>query len=467
MTAPAFYPNKHRSRFVFKEETGALLVFDDHSVQLFKSGANPMAMQKTRAAPTWHFSLGIDCFDFVAFERRIATAARFARKRAAAGVEPRADYGALALSRFIDSIPVEIQNELRHYRACSWPMYSFLARCGEPALELSQTNRGLAFCIANARLFAPKKVRWEMRRARRLLRARRKDAAAELGFPASDLAVRVLGKLSRDVVNRWQLDELRRLLHDPAIAKRMGHLRVVNRGVLRLLSKSVARRAVTDRLLAELAEQGWGGARVAYAVLDAIDVTPPERRGRLRLRSLEETYAYVGDQRANEVRHRLARPERALPAAPLAGIPGMIEPLTTDIALLREGIDLHHCLKDEHYADAAFSGGLAVYKVLEPQRCTLSIQGTPDGNWEMRELSSYCNNAVSDYTASVLRSWLLMANTAAREAKAAGGAPRDLLALSPRDLQPLDPWAYALALPRSQMDLCFESVEMSDEDFPF
>ena len=74
---------------------------------------------------------------------------------------------------------------------------------------------------------------------------------------------------------------------------------------------------------------------------------------------------------------------------------------------------------------------------------------------------------LSDYTASVLRSWLLMANTAAREAKAAGGAPRDLLALSPRDLQPLDPWAYALALPRSQMDLCFESVEMSDEDLPF
>ena len=46
MPDPTFYPNKRRSRFAFKDETGALLVFDEHFVQLFKGGANPMAMKK-------------------------------------------------------------------------------------------------------------------------------------------------------------------------------------------------------------------------------------------------------------------------------------------------------------------------------------------------------------------------------------------------------------------------------------
>jgi hypothetical protein len=89
------------------------------------------------------------------------------------------------------------------------------------------------------------------------------------------------------------------------------------------------------------------------------------------------------------------------PGPPLPGNDHII-PITTAQDLWDEGQEMHHCVAS--LADSIMEGELFVYKVLKPQRATLSVDMS-SGNPLLTELKLACNEEPGDATWDMVRAW--------------------------------------------------------------
>ena len=94
---------------------------------------------------------------------------------------------------------------------------------------------------------------------------------------------------------------------------------------------------------------------------------------------------------------------KPFPAPPIAGTNDII-PLRTALELSIEGNQQHHCVNS--YADRVHSGNCYIYRILKPQRATLSIVKTAAGEWAIGELLVACNNSVDEKTEQKVSDWL-------------------------------------------------------------
>jgi len=89
----------------------------------------------------------------------------------------------------------------------------------------------------------------------------------------------------------------------------------------------------------------------------------------------------------------------------LPGIPGRIEPITSAAELVNEGEAQRNCVAS--YANRVHSGSTFIYRVLHPQRATLSVvRGKSFDQWEVGELEARFNTDVSDETEDFVQAWL-------------------------------------------------------------
>jgi hypothetical protein len=77
-----------------------------------------------------------------------------------------------------------------------------------------------------------------------------------------------------------------------------------------------------------------------------------------------------------------------LPKPPIEGTETII-PLQTGSDLRDEGIAQHNCVGG--HVGRVRAGTCYVYRILEPERATLSIIKTPGGEWHIDELFIACN----------------------------------------------------------------------------
>jgi hypothetical protein len=92
------------------------------------------------------------------------------------------------------------------------------------------------------------------------------------------------------------------------------------------------------------------------------------------------------------------------PEPPPSGTP-TIEPLTSPEALLQEGREMQHCVGS--YDDHVGRGTCAVYRVLQPERATLSLAWRPSlGAWQIEQLRGIRNHPVGPATEAAVRHWL-------------------------------------------------------------
>ena len=402
-----FYPNLLGSSIAFKPETGALILFRTGWLQLYKAGWTPTAMVKAQVPGTWRFNRGGGLLDLRSTGARVRA---YQRKQSAAveAGEPRPeDFNLERLSRFVDLVPPEVQETLGRFHRRTWQLYSFLARCRAPAFELAESNRALAFCLANVWVYAAKRVRWEMRRARSLLRHRRRHVAAALGFPDSKAAVKVLGRVVRRCLDINAMLYLRQAMNDPSRLRLLSHLPRVNRGVIRVVSDDAMLRHATPTLLADLAANRRCDAKAGgFSSLMRDTLKMLEDRGRTEtvFRDLAHL-CRIHDEIAFDYQRWGPRSDVGFPAPPVAGIPDVIEPVTDNAALWRESVEMHNCLSAPHYTAAVLAGELYIYRVLSPERCSLAIS-MRSGRWEMRELRATCNGAPSRAVRGVVCDWL-------------------------------------------------------------
>jgi hypothetical protein len=216
---------------------------------------------------------------------------------------------------------------------------------------------------------------------------------------------------------------LRRCATDPDRIKKLAHLQKINLGALTLLTREESvRRQVTPQLLEEVSQNRSEAhyAVTANRLSESIrwhqelhaNRPFPALRSREALNAYHEEISAAAQQyfqttgataraeKQESFRRTLDKPFGEPP------IPGSdtIRPLTTPRELVAEGYAQHNCVGT--YSDRVRSGNCCIYRVLEPERATLSIVKVSGGDWMISELYTACNKPVKSETRQAVKEWL-------------------------------------------------------------
>jgi hypothetical protein len=240
---------------------------------------------------------------------------------------------------------------------------------------------------------------------RRLLQTRLRDILGGFGFPATESAVRILAKLSPGASNLAAINTLRDLLcSDVAAVKLLRQLPRINMPVIHVLADPWLRRVISQRCLWEISRESDDAPAIVFA-LEALYEAADRASQRNNIGMIHSL------RRLNEVLLRLFdMPDGDWPTPPaeLAGVPGLIEPLTTPAEVAEEGMVMRHCVRSR--TRAMLAGNRLLFRIVaDPRhgidRATLELRPSREGQWVVAQLFGSRNAAVSAKTRTLVDSW--------------------------------------------------------------
>jgi hypothetical protein len=157
----------------------------------------------------------------------------------------------IIMDQYAATIPEDVRAELRRYGERRWYVLNLLARC-PGAMELSHHHPALLFALASGWVFHQPAVQQPIRAARSLVNKNPKIVLEWLGFPATDTAQQIVGRVAAQSLSVQTLLKLRKLLADPEAVQLMSEVEVVTAEVVSLLSFQGFRSHVTPQLLADV-----------------------------------------------------------------------------------------------------------------------------------------------------------------------------------------------------------------------
>lgn len=312
-----------------------------------------------------------------------------------------------AFDAFRFSMPRPVAAVLEPVRYQQWLLLRLLTT-GSEALELAQSNSALAFCVAarcrGREIDTPSAVE----ALRKIAGRKRRDLAGWLGFPATAGVARTLARVEPASLSIAAMVALRNSLAQPEVAKQLGHVPRLNAGVLTIADDPRLLAAATPSLLVEVSEvrrERYHSftADLLGDTLDMIDIIRPRRAPRRfdslsRLREQHDRLAveWCRQQRGNIEACRFPRP-------PVPGTASIV-PIRTPSELIEEGEKQHHCVAT--YAARVQARSTYIYRVMRPQRATLSIVPGPGGTWRRGNLLAAHNGPVGRETKAAVDRWL-------------------------------------------------------------
>jgi hypothetical protein len=318
-------------------------------------------------------------------------------------VDPEAERH-LAFQAFRYTVPPEVARIVEVFPSRQWRLLRML-KDHPQAADLFSQNPALAFCLAHGDSFRP----YETTPVADLLKLKQRQILDWLEFPGKDACARILAKLLPQAAQLQTMKSLHMILRNEEAGKLLSHLERINTGAITLLSDPWTLAATSPRLLAEVAgmEEELERAGTAALVRDLqwmqrkLDPGKPPRVfqtvARLREVHQETSLAYCARQdRAEVAAHRF-------PPPPLPGTED-IQPLTTAEQLFEEGQQQQNCVFT--YAKWVEAGAGYIYRVLQPQRATLSIVKEPAGSWVIGQLRLARNQPATPQTTRAVESWL-------------------------------------------------------------
>ena len=332
--------------------------------------------------------------------RTLSPQLEFSFAAAATVREPEALRRARAFDEFRSTMPKAVALHTERYRSGHWRMLRLFRERIE-AVELAAQNPALAFCLAHHPRFCRNGLRTK---SAELSRHRQRDILGALGFPQREGAARILAKIVPKAIHIRSMERLRVALREPARYKLLAHVPSIHAGVLNLVNDARVAAAVTPRLLAEVAnsQDEAGDAPTARLLSDTLGMArelgrdlPPVFYSIRRLRE-------VHDEVAREFA-RWHRVSSQFPPPPVPGTPDIV-PLCTPRDLIQEGVEQGNCVAS--YIESVVEGELFIYRVLRPERATLSIVWTPCGIWEISELALRKNREPSLAVRHAVSEWL-------------------------------------------------------------
>jgi hypothetical protein len=275
--------------------------------------------------------------------------------------------------------------------------------------DLFDSNPALGYCLALA--FRRSLARHQPERDVRLEQLaglKQTELMARLGLPDSKRAAKAMAKIRAASMSVELVSGLGRLLSDDDALAVMSHLPELNLGALTLLLDPQLRALSTAVLFEEIVAEPQEGyfpftarrlADIAQ-MADALGVDISRRRFRERSRldalfqDLARDYTRLEDGRLAGCR---------FPPPPVPGTPDVV-PLRAPQALVEEGRKQHNCVAG--YAERVAGGDTYLYRVLRPQRATLSLVRWAGGRWHIGELLQAGNHPVSAATRRSVEDWL-------------------------------------------------------------
>jgi len=345
-----------------------------------------------------------------------------------------------AFNAFRASLPGFIVEGVEPFNCYQWPLMRLLKR-SIPARDLVKSNPVLAYTLACNEQFCPSTgPEITITRANRYSRRKQREILGWLGFPDTEAMVRLIKKIPLAIVYPGLIRKLRQCAAFPEILKLFAHLPSLNTGILFLASNPEMAPLMTSKLLLEVLEapeeeMAAPTADLLHEVVTAEakfgfpDRLRPflsrraieERHGRIQLLQDEynERLAQQAElKRLNEAARLQRAQERAaakekrhaawvFPPPPIPGTPDII-PLTRFRDLVQESAAQLNCVgRSEAYAQKVMNGETYIYRVLAPQRHTLSIVKR-GGCWQIGELQIYKNKGCSEDARIAVQNWLNM-----------------------------------------------------------
>jgi hypothetical protein len=312
-----------------------------------------------------------------------------------------------AFDAFYFSLPKPVAARTEKFQSQQWNMLR-LFQAREQTLELAKQNPALCFALANCRSFLGCRARRPLEEAVAVSMLRQRDIAGWLGFPPTDGAARILAKLAPESASVDLLLPLRDALRQADVSKTLAHMPRLNAGVTAIALDPGLLAATTARLLEEVAATGTEKYQAATAQLihDTLRMyfCVHPRRGAPCFQSLSRLRE-IHDQVSVEYLRQEAPVLRAFrfPPPPLRGTAEIV-PIRTVEELVAEGEGQENCVAI--YAERVQNRRTYIYRVLKPERATLSIVLGPDGDWRIDELKRRANADVSTLTRALVQAWL-------------------------------------------------------------
>jgi len=312
-----------------------------------------------------------------------------------------------AFDSFRFSLPKEVAKVLEGFRSRQWPLLTLLA-FDLRFLDLATTNPALAFAMGGWFAEHPKMLLGKV-----LGQMKQRELLKLLKLPDSAAMVKLFRKIPPESIDPRLWKGLLSALRQPdgVTSKWLAHIPSINLGVIDLIVQPHTRRALTPTLLEEVASDPKEKYRAGIAALlrDTLamkseiedDRSIPAVSSVAMLREIHESVS-VEFQKLESLRNNLGH----LPRPPMPGIKDRIVPLRTITELLAEGRIQKNCVAS--YAGRVIAGECFIYRVLHPNRATLSVSLQSDGNWEISELKASCNRSVDAGTRAFVNEWLAL-----------------------------------------------------------
>ncbi|MAS95779.1 MAG: hypothetical protein CMO55_21460 [Verrucomicrobiales bacterium] len=317
-----------------------------------------------------------------------------------------------AFEQFRFSLPKPVAHAVEPFRTHQWPYIVFLSE-DTGAIDLAQSNSALAFLLAQ-------KMNGDIDLIRSLncSTIRQRDLLELLGLPASPNAVKIFRKISPASLtgDNWQsiLRVVKQELEAPK--SRINHLPKINSGVVEILLDPRASRSVTPSFLTEVAEDKSENyrSRIVHLITSTLRMQDEIHTRRhncetfsnlARLRQVHDEISEIYRRRVRQLIEADQHEADSFRSPPFPGIAGKIEPITSAAGLVDEGEEQGNCVAS--YASRVRQGHTFIYRVLYPQRATLSlVRRSPLAEWEIGELESRFNTDVNEDTEDYVAAWL-------------------------------------------------------------
>ena len=308
-----------------------------------------------------------------------------------------------------NSMPFKYSISLAPFKSHQWNLIALLSM-NTRFYDLLKSSPVLAYLLANT-FEVRKRIFSKELMMTKLAGMPQAELLALLRLPDTKSMAKLLRKIVPTSAYPGMAEHLAYCAAHPELMKPLSHLKKINQGALSLVSDLGPHIHLLEPSLLEDVSQDvrhlhCNYASAAFTTIRHLHWALFPDRPFPRMRSLEEM-TVLRDQlvEANARRPYRDKPEiKFEPREP--PIPGTsnIEPLITIDDLIEEGRVQNHCMGTV-YPELYMTGSYYAYRILAPERATVSIMKYFDG-WKLIELYGAHNAEVRPETRQAVNAWL-------------------------------------------------------------
>lgn len=309
-----------------------------------------------------------------------------------------------------DALPADVTSVLRQFSSLQCRLLHVIGQFPECA-EMAGSAPILFWLASNTLGPAPSKANV------RKLYTRRRVSILELFCAASSRShLKFLSKILEFGYSFKDLELLRLILNDGEFLKKVRHYRQINWPVLKVF---YSQRYVMDLGCAKdclAADSCRDAFRYLYKVCRDIrdirmmckmlECENPERqvfamKSPFQIRNLHDKIARELSKKEKET--IIAHYGENFPPSPLKETKD-IEYISNVDDLLEEGLVMRHCVGEFVYQ--ALRGDVLIYRVHAPERATMAVQRSADGDYRIEQVKLYRNGKASKEAWEIIKRWL-------------------------------------------------------------